>query len=84
MNITSIDGDLIIQTNEYFGDFDKALNPIKSLMMFNETFNRSLSQNNYRYYLLKKYDSNHSLVEQKERTFILFYDNSGNPQFDKY
>ncbi len=84
VNITSSEGDLIFQTNEYFGDYDNAQNPIKSLMMFNETFKRSLSQNNYRYYLLKKYDSNNNLIEQTERTFDLSYDNSGNPQFDKY
>jgi hypothetical protein len=84
VTITSGEEELISQTKEYFGDFDNAPNPIKSIMMFNETFNRSLSQNNYGYYSLKKYDSNDSLIEQLEKTFTLYYDDSGNPLFNKY
>lgn len=84
VSIKSGESEFISQTSEYFGDFDNAPNPIKSLRMFNETFNRSLSHNNYRFYSLKRYDSNHSLIEQIEKTYTLYYDDSGNPQFDKY
>jgi hypothetical protein len=84
VTITSGEGELIYRTNEYFGDFDNAPNPIKILIMFNETFNRSLSQNNYRFYSLEKYDSNDSLIDQVEKTVTLYYDDSGNPLFNKF
>lgn len=68
---------------EFFTDYDKAPNPMRNFTIFNETFNRSLSQNNYKYHSIKKYNSKNILIFQAEIISVLFYDNSGNPQFDK-
>ena len=69
------------KTIEYFNNFDEATNTLRHLMLFDETFNRSLSRNNYLYYKKIKYDSNNILIEKCERTYTIYYNDQGCPIF---
>lgn len=73
------------KTVEIFSDFDNANNPLKNLFIFEETFNRSLSKNNYRKYEIKKYrDTNNYEEESTIKTWNLIYDNQGEVKFENY
>jgi len=51
------------RTVQTFKNYDHSFNPTKKLMLFEEIFNRSLSNNNYRSYESKAYDFNGSVLQ---------------------
>ena len=69
---------------ETFGDYDNAPNPFIPFVIFDETFNRSLSINNYRTYNYEKYLyplSTNQLVNSYTINYNLNYDSDGNAIF---
>ena len=77
---------LIEKTLEKFADYDNAVNPIKNLSIFEELFTRSLSVNNYSFYLFEK-----TTITQNSQSFFstyrewnLIYDNNGNVLFNEF
>ena len=77
---------LIEKTLEKFEDYDNAVNPIKNLSIFEELFTRSLSVNNYSFYLFEK-----TTITQNSQSFFstyrewnLIYDNNGNVLFNEF
>jgi hypothetical protein len=69
---------------ETFSNFDNAPNPFIPFFIFDETFNRSLSTNNYRLYSYEKYLyplSTNQLTNSYIINYNLNYDSSGNAIF---
>lgn len=66
---------------EVFSDFDNTPNPLKKLIIFEETFNRALSKNNYSKYEKFTYSGN-ILINTEIRNWNLQYDASGNINFN--
>lgn len=64
------------RTVQTFSNYDSSLNPTKKLMLFEEIFNRSLSNNNYRSYESKSYDFNGSVLESSTRNWTFNYVNN--------
>lgn len=70
-------------TKETFSDYDTSENPIKNLIIFSETFYRSLSQNNYRYYKKEYiYNDVNAIPNYLIRTWSFIYDSDGNIRYD--
>lgn len=69
---------------EIFSNYDNALNPLKKLILFEETFNRAISKNNFKRYDKIIYDSNNNIIGNEYINFNLQYDNSGNVRFELY
>lgn len=67
---------------QVFSNFDNAPNPLKKLVIFEETFTRALSKNNYSKYEKFTYDGSNNLLNSEFRNWILQYDNSGNVNFN--
>ncbi|WP_128414252.1 hypothetical protein [Chryseobacterium sp. Leaf394] len=65
-----------IRTVQLFKDYDNSPNPTKKLMLFEEIFNRSLSQNNYRFYESKSYDVFGNLYDFSTRSWTFNYVNN--------
>lgn len=65
-----------IKTVQTFKDYDNSLNPTKKLMMFEEIFYRSLSENNYRSYESKSYDVNGNVYDLSTRNWTFNYINN--------
>ena len=82
ITIQAINSNLYNKIKETFGSYDNALNPIKNLFLFKETFLRSLSQNNYMYYEKNKYDFDNNLVYHEERNWNIPHDANGQILFD--
>jgi len=81
---TTLGNDMIINKMvEIFTEYDNAPNPLKHLIVFKETFHRALSENNYREYHMKKFDSNNNLIGSAFTTWNFPYDKGGNPVFNK-
>ena len=61
-----------MRTVEQFENYDTSQNPMKQFGIFEETFHRSLSKNNYRKYTSTQYDSNgtNNGYDTKEWEFI--------------
>lgn len=81
---TSVTQQYTYKEIETFGDFDNAPNPFVSFFIFDETFNRSLSTNNYRSYSYEKYLyplSTNQLTNSYTINYNLNYDSSGNAIF---
>lgn len=72
------------KTKEVFSNFDNTPNPMKKLIIFEETFNRALSKNNYSKYEKFTYDSSNNLINTEFRNWTLQYDSSGNINFNLY
>ena len=73
------------KTIETFEDYDNAVNPFKSLIIFDDTFKRSLSANNYRRYsILKKDVLTNNIHINWFKNFNLIYDSQGIPIFSIY
>jgi hypothetical protein len=70
------------KTKEVFSNFDNTPNPLKKLIIFEETFNRALSNNNYSKYEKFTFDSNNNLINTEFRNWTLQYDSSGNINFN--
>ncbi|WP_309642533.1 hypothetical protein [Flavobacterium sp.] len=67
---------------ETFDAYDAAVNPLKNLFLFKETFLRSLSKNNYMHYEKNKYDFDNNLVDHEERNWSIPHDANGEILFD--
>jgi len=63
------------RTVQAFKDYDSSPNPTKKLMIFDEIFNRTLSENNYKTYESKTYDFNGSILEFSTRNWTFNYIN---------
>lgn len=76
--------ELVDKTKEVFSDYDNSPNLVKNLIIFEESFYRALSQNNYSKYQMFKYENNNDLILNREDIWNFFYDDSGNIDFIKY
>jgi len=78
------DGFVIRMITETFGNYDTALNPFRGLFMFNDTFYRSLSENNFRTYRRQERDMpNGTLYDTQGKDWVLEYSGTNVPLFDK-
>lgn len=69
---------------ETFSDYDDSKNPTKNLNIFEETFIRSLSNNNFRTYTKSTYSGTPLRFSAQEgRTWSYYYDAEGTIRFDK-
>ncbi|WDF48218.1 hypothetical protein PQ459_07000 [Chryseobacterium sp. KACC 21268] len=71
-----------MRTVEIFKDYDNSENPTKNLMIFDDVFNRSLSENNYRHYEKKSYNYFGQASTVAIRTWEFAY-NDGKIDFSK-
>ena len=69
---------------EVFSNYDNSPNPLRDLIIFDETFHRSLSRNNYSSYALFQYDFLGKWFVKETRVWSFIYDKDGNVEFDKY
>lgn len=69
---------------EIFSNYDNALNPLKKLILFEETFKRAISKNNFKKYEKIIYNSNNNIIGSEYINFNLQYDNFGNVRFELY
>lgn len=93
-SIVTIEHDYIEQEHRYkpkrkrveaYSNYDNSNNPLKSLFIFEETFKRSLSKNNYGTYKKEEYyfiDETVILTSSYQESHILKYDKQGNIRFD--
>ncbi|MEO7978320.1 hypothetical protein [Flavobacterium sp.] len=77
-NVTGTD---VYRTVEKFSNYDNATNPLKKLIIFDETYFRALSKNNYAKYEYLKYYNN-ELIQQNTSNYNYRYDASGNINYD--
>lgn len=69
---------------ETFGDYDDSKNITKNLNIFEETFLRSLSNNNFRTYIKETYIGTPLRFSSMEsKSWNYFYDDEGTIRFDK-
>lgn len=80
-----LDDELVIRmVTETFGDYDAAQNPIQGLFMFDDTFYRSLSKNNFRAYSKEeRYMPNGDLYNSEGKNWVLEYSANNVPLFNK-
>lgn len=71
----------IYRTVEKLSNYDNAVNPLKKLIIFDETYLRAISKNNYAKYELLTY-RNDELTSSNVSNFEYRYDSSGHIQFD--
>ncbi|MNK25299.1 hypothetical protein D3C87_436210 [compost metagenome] len=64
-----------MRTLEIFKNYDNYANPTKKLMLFDEIFNRSLSENNYSRYEKKVFDIDGNLTLTLTKTWTFSYTN---------
>lgn len=69
------------RTVEKFSNYDSAANPLKKLIIFDETYLRAISKNNYAKYENLYYRNNES-IQQKISNYNYRYDASGNIMYD--
>lgn len=69
---------------EIFSGYDNAVNPLKKLVIFEDTYLRSLSKNNFAKYQKIGKNIDNSIISKSERTWKLNYDERGNVRFDIY
>lgn len=69
---------------EEFSNYDSTVNPLKNLVLFEETFYRSLTNNNFRKYERKEYDADNILTNYSFKNWTLIYDAFGKVKFDSY
>lgn len=60
---------------EVFGNYDNSKNRLKPFIIFDETFNRSLSENNYASYNYYYFDFNGKILNEWHYTYNLKYEN---------
>jgi len=70
-----------ITTVEKFSDYDNAANPLKKLIIFDETYYRAISKNNYAKYEYVLYSKNVA-IQKKTLSYQYKYDKSGNIMYD--
>ncbi len=73
--------DLMVKDVEAFSGYDHSANPVRNMSYFSETFNRSLSANNYIYYRFQRFSPDGFLGESYTRSWTLNYDSEGNVVF---
>jgi hypothetical protein len=93
-SIVTIEHDFVEQNDTYipkrkivetFSNYDASENPLKSLYIFEETFKRSLSKNNYGTYRRDEYyfiDETVMHSSSSQISYLLKYDIQGNIRFD--
>lgn len=69
---------------EEFSNYDSAVNPVKNLFIFEETFYRSLTHNNFRKYERKEYDVDNNLTFFLFKNWILIYNELGEVKFESH
>ena len=75
---------MIKMITETFGNYDTAQNPLQGLFMFDDTFYRSLSENNFRTYRRQEQDMpNGTLYDTQTKEWELEYSPANLPLFDK-
>ena len=74
-------GTEIYRTVEKFSNYDNATNPLKKLIIFDETYLRAISKNNYAKYENLGYKNN-ELIQQNISNYNYRYDASGNINYD--
>jgi hypothetical protein len=80
----TIDSTLLSTTQERFGNYDSSTNPLKGFGMWNETFYRSLTKNNFRSYHYESRNVPGNYIEQTgDFKFDLQYDSNGMVDFAK-
>lgn len=72
---------VLYHTVEVFSDYDQAPNPTKRLIIFDETFYRALSKNNFRKYTLERRTVDGDLADSMSRLWTFQYDEQGVPTF---
>lgn len=80
-----LDANSFERYKEVFVDYDNNINPLKKLIVFDETFNRSLSINNFREYHYYYYseDNDSTLNGEISKYYNFTYDNNGNINWGK-
>lgn len=69
-----IDSKSIRRIKETFENYDEHINPLKSLIIFDDSFNRSLSSNNYQKYSYLNFNGKGDLLNEWNYTYDLKYD----------
>ena len=69
---------------EEFSNYDSTVNPLKNLVLFEETWYRSLTNNKFRKYERKEYDADNILTNYSFKNWTLIYDAFGKVKFDSY
>ncbi len=69
---------------EHFSNYDTASNPLKKLLIFEETFYRALSKNNFKRYDKREYNALNELIGTSFKTWNLIYDSNGKVKFDQF
>ena len=64
-----------------FSDYDNTPNLTGNLILFDECFYRSLSKNNFKKYIYKRYDAYKQLLQDDERTWQFSYDAENYPEY---
>ncbi|WP_396212528.1 hypothetical protein [Flavobacterium sp.] len=79
-----LNSNLILKTVEIFSEYDNAENPLKNLLIFEETFYRALSKNNFKRYDKREYNPANELTGTSFRTWNFIYDSNGKVKFDQF
>jgi hypothetical protein len=69
---------------EIFSKYDNAPNPLKKLILFEDTFFRAISKNNYTNYEKNIYSFDNQLSSKETRNWNFKYDDLGNIKFELY
>jgi hypothetical protein len=77
------DNTIINTTEEVFSGFDNQPNPLKLFNFWDDTFLRSLSNNNFTGYSYIKKDQTNNIIKQEQKNWTLVYDAGGIPDFSK-
>jgi hypothetical protein len=81
---STADNTLLSTTVEKFGNYDNSTNPLKNFGIWDETFYRSLTKNNFRSYCYEKRNVIGNYIEgTRNFKFDLQYDNNGYVDFTK-
>lgn len=72
------------KTVHVFSNYDTASNPLKQFIFFEETFFRSLSENNFAKYIKLTFDENNENTSSQIVEWQLDYDKNGNVDFSRY
>jgi len=83
-NISSKSGTFYYSTIETFKEYDNAPNPLNKLIIFEDTYLRSLSKNNFARYQKRGRNLDGSFISNDEKSWKLKYDDEGNVKFDIY
>lgn len=65
-----------------FSEYDNADNPLKNLIIFDETYYRALSQNNYKKIKYQSFNNTGTVISSTEKNWNLIYQN-GNVDFSQ-